>query len=338
MALVIILVVPLLSFLPGLLLISCRGQKSGLDEEEKIAFSFGISLIVIGLIQFTTFIIGISAGAINIALYVSVLVILFLIIRMRKIKLYLPKSIISPIFLIYLLYNLSLLYLTPSYNTAFWGDYSLYYPFTEIFLRGRHLPSLNYDVHFFEYFLKRPPLFNLAGSFFMSLFGRSYANYQVITTFFNSLLFWAIFCLAKRLFNRTTALYSVLLLAITPIFIRSICTPTPKMMATYYVIMAYIAYLKIRNKIQRPPDAIHYLLFAGFFCAAYMTHPSMLFYLIPLLFDRALVCFKQRTVDVAFLLYILSGVIVIVLPWKLWIVGHYGLSAVFSPTITIGEN
>jgi len=326
------------SFFPGYLFY-LNFFKLENSEETIFPVSFGISLIFISCCQFVSFLFSPNLCMSNTLLYVFVISTLSLRIRIKNIQIVRSIPSVFYAFVFFNLYCCFLLYLTPSYQTAYSADWGLYYPNIFLYLDQVGVEHFQKGLRM-EYLVRRTPNFSLINAFFLSFYGNTYYYYQMISTFLGSLIFWNVYLFTERFYGKKVAFFALLLLPIMPIFVRRICTPTPKAFATFYFFLALFFYGQLRLKLDGNKSYKDLFLFSLFGLGAFMAHPSMLFYLIWLLVDGFYLWqFKKKKLwkfGEWVWIFGLQGAI-LVLPWFFWAINGMGLKNVLTPTYTISE-
>lgn len=335
------LVIFLLGFLPGFIILQIF---TNLGEEEVVCTSFAISFFFYAMVSFSCYLLKIPQQPF--AIIATCLLALSLLLWKRTrakhwwhsiSKLVLGSrttvTLVFTLFFIFCIHALCHQALTPIYTLGNWiGDWCQHYERTLFFFnQGSYFPN---DPAF----LMRMPLFHLVEAFFLSLLGKNYWTFQIVSTLLNTTFILAIFLLGTRLFNRRVGILCLLFAALNPFILRN-CTYTwPKLFSTYYVLLSLYFYLKIKtatfkNKEKLPLEGLLAALFAGL---AYMAHHLALFYIIALAIDS--VIFYRVRFGKGFYKHLLPHLLlfcVILLPWYVWASSIYGISAALlsNPTI-----
>lgn len=325
-----------MSFLPGYFFYSLFLRDYLKEEDFIFPCSFGISLVIIGTIQFFSFLLGWSIFTVNLILYCAVTFGLYaaLLLKNKSIRIKFGLSGILAVFILFNLYCLLLLALTPGYNAAYMTDWLLYFPNTLYYLKIAKGAYFTAGMGV-EYLLKRTPLFSLDNSFFLSFYRHDYGNYQVISAFLNSLVFWNIYLIVKRLWGKRNAFLSLLLLAVCPILMQGACIPTPKMFSAFYLLSAFMFYLSARTAVSSEAKNTLLILFSVFAAAAFMVHPSSLIYLLCMLGMEILL--EKGAFNWTLLSYLLLAGICLVLPWYIWAMLVFGINKVLVPAYALRE-
>lgn len=316
-----------ISFLTGYLILSFIK----LTPEEKVVFSFGISFFLLSLLSFIGYLLNVDLYKFNQATLTSILLILIIIAKIKKINFAIP-----PIFYLHFIYSFyifSLNSITPIYCGAGWAaDWYEHYQRAQFYLY-----HLDKDIKILDSYsiVARTPLFNLTACFFLSLFGDSFAVYQVISSVLNSAFLLSIYILAKRVINNRAIFILLLLIILNPYFTRMATFTFTKALCCYYIISAIYFYIKTRENIKITHWNNSNLLLSGFlFGCAYLTHQSAIFYLVPIIIDILFVTKSIRiSTKIIFGIFLLS--ILVNLPWHIWAVFNYGMKEIITSTPAI---
>ncbi len=233
-------------------------------------------------------------------------------------------------FALFALYAVLLLALIPGYNAAGMSDWALYYPNTLVYLRALDPAQLATGLRF-EYLAKRTPFFSLIDAFLMAPLGARFVHYQLASVLASTTLFLGAAVLAKRLPGDKEGRFALGLFSVCPLLMAAILIPSPKPLATFFLILAY----EHAERLNAGRDAKREAAFiAAFSAAAFMTHPSMLLYLaVPVcgLAARTLVRGDRRTT-----LSLGAAILILAAPWYAWLVGTFGARAL-APVATLVE-
>jgi len=337
---VILGVIVFATFLPGYLILNCLSQEQRdafSDSWSLFPLSFALSFVFICMLQFVSFVAGVTSPSLNILLYGTVVTGLWAFSRhrTRKLRLILPEPAFQ-MFLIFLAYLIVLLMVTPSYETGFTGDWRLYYPNTFLYLGRAPAEAFSKGI-LLEYITKRTPFLSLYSAYFLSILGHRYDIFQVTCMFSNSLIFWGVLLFCNRFMGRRSAISALLLLPIAPAMLRAITVPEPKIIGTFFVLLAYHHYLLFRSGIAAAAECRQRI--AGICAvAAFMCHPSMAFYVVWLYIDQLFLLVVKR-VPFARLFWsatLLAG-FVLIAPWVMWMGSSLGWHAVLQPSLTVSQ-
>ncbi len=236
----------------------------------------------------------------------------------------------------FVLYLFELLMLEPSYETAFTADWGLYYPNSAVYLNLAPISAFAAGMRL-DYLVHRTPFLSLFGSFFLSLLGDDYFCYQIVILVVNSWVFWIVRLWAGLLFGARAVFASLLLLLVSPAVLRLVSTPEPKMIGTFFVLLAVYFYGRTRAANLQEGRYLG-VLAAGFGVTAYMCHPSMLLYVGWLFVDQIyLRLWKGRALNREFWGGAVMAVLVLVVPWNVCMGMRLGWAAVLHPATTVSQ-
>lgn len=257
----------LLSYLPGRIILSF----TKLTREEKFAASFAVSFFLYFFLSFITFISPVSSHTLNslfLLLFVFLLFIVFLRFRIYPSR---QELILILIFFLGFLLILSIQSLLVYYTGGGWTFDWLEHYQRSIFFLDKNLAN----PYFGKYLLTaRPPLFNLVASFFLSLFGRDFYIFQIVSTLLNFSVILPCFLICRNLTKNNPARYLFLfILAIfilNPAFVRQVTYTWTKAASAYFLLLGVYFYLQCISNYKL-------LTFIGVFillALAYLTHYS----------------------------------------------------------------
>jgi hypothetical protein len=331
--------VALVTYLPGRLILMNlpdSTRRSLVDERTAAPVGWALSYLLISTLQLAATWIGQSPGVSNSVLYVGVVTVLWVRTRFRG-GADIPSHPAAVSFALFVVYLLTLLLLVPSYETASSKDWLFYYPNTFVLL-GREPAARFVEGIKLEYLMKRTPEMSLFGSFFVSLMGQSYDRFQVACLLPNAWVFWVIHLFSIRWFGRRAAILSMSLLAVAPAMLRGCTTAEPKFIAAFFILLSAYYYLLVREKNEPGKDMPRAVLAGVLAVAAFMCHPSMLFYSVGIVADQAYLFWRGRRVQVrGFWAGICGATAVLVVPWYAWLVSTFGWQLPFRPTSTLAQ-
>jgi 4-amino-4-deoxy-L-arabinose transferase-like glycosyltransferase len=331
--------VALVTWLPGRLMIrnlSDAARQGLVDENTAQPLGWALSYLLIATIQLATTWMGTPPIVTNSVLYLAAVAILWAGARRRGPA---PDSPLAAAvgFALFLAYLLTLLLLLPSYETGFASDWRLYYPNTFAYLGQEPLSSYTEGVPL-EYLAKRTPELSLYGSFFASLLGQSYDRFQIACLLANAWVFWAVHLFAVRLFGRRAALFALLILPLSPAILRTATVPEPKFVGAFFVLLSAYYYLLAREGTEPAWSARRAAVAGGLAVAAFMCHPSMLFYSLWVGADQILLRWRRRRLLLRpYLLGAGASALVLAAPWYLWLLRAFGGPTAFGPTAALAE-
>lgn len=286
---------------------------------EKISVCFGLSLIVLFFLGFFSFIFGVNPK------FSLIATLIFAALLVRKLSISKQEVLILGLFLGVFFLLLSIQTLLPYYTGGLWYfDWYEHYQRSLFFL---HQFPLDYIFGGQYALTSRPPFFNVVSSVFLSVFGRDFYVYQIIATGLNSLIILPII-LITHLFIKGKKV-SVIILAfslflLNPAMVQQATFPWTKSLSAFYTLLGLYFYLRGRNVFQ----PIFLALSGVFFASGYLTHYSVLSYIIfPILDIVTLRIFFKKTFSR--ILFFALPFLAVILPWFLWASSTYGLYRTF---------
>jgi len=325
-------------FLPGYLLYAAFLREECDTAETQYAIAFALSIPVVATIHFVTFVTGRNEPLTNGILYVLVVGALYLGARARRADLALPSAGPAILFALFSLYCTLLLTITPAYAAAYMYDWGLYYPNMFFYLRQVD-PSVFSEGIPMEYLVRRTPFFSLVNAFFLAFSGNTYAAFQAVSTFLNSLIFWAVLVTADRFCGRKTAKLALLLLPVVPIIICRIPIPTPKPVSAYLLLLTFVTYHRLRSRKPGESAGPAPALVAILAVTSYMVHPMSLLYLAWLGLDYLWLATRKRVApEPRLIAWGVAALLLLVVPWFAWALARFGIERVLVPSYTISEN
>jgi hypothetical protein len=231
--------------------------------------------------------------------------------------------------------------LIPVYAGAYWAnDWMMHYDIARFYLD--HGPLTSTWTAQADTPTSRTPLFNLAGAFFMSMLGNEFWTFQEASSFLNLAFLLPVALLARRLgYGKYSAAAFALALAILNASLLSNAIYTwSKLIISLFLLGAIWYYLGLREgyrksgKLDRK-QAAFFGLYAG---AAFMSHQTALYYLIPLALDFAILSIRLFTknrkaflsADWKAILLLFAAGLAVFLPWHLWAFNNYGIEKTLS--------
>ncbi len=325
------LCVLVLGFLPGYLLLRLVTRQDGW---ELLMNSAAFSILFAAFSEFAAYLLNINATWFNLATTLLLIFGCLALMRRRKIAIKVPRGLLL-IFSLAFLAIVSAQALIPFYSGAYWyGDWWLHYGLSLFYLNHGPLDSTWFPQHYAV--TSRTPIFNLAGAYFMSLFGSAFWNFQIPASFMNIAFLLPLALLAMRLGgNRKEAAYAALFLAVfsSALFTNAYYTWS-KLLISLFLLAAIYYYLELRKQLLESRMKWQTGAFFGIYsAAAFLTHQTALFFLIPIGLDFLIVSaaslWKSRSkfpargwgaIGIA----LLAGLL-IVAPWFAWAFSTYGV-------------
>jgi hypothetical protein len=324
------LIVFLISFFgPGFFLT----RKWSGSPEERIAAGVAVSLLLVYLLSFAVFLLGLPPAAHEVIL---VLCLGLTLAGVRDLgKLFESRDARAAFgwFSLLLLWCAALTALIRNYSGGTWyGDWLEHYQRSLFFLGG--MPS---DFIFQGSYLlpARPPLMNLLCAHFMALAGRDFAVYQLASVLLSCLIFFPVLLLA-RLFSprgRVAVAAVTAILMFNPMAVQNATYAWTKLLAAFYVLLGIDLYLTALPARDRTRLLLAFACLAAGTLTHYSAAPYFLFFAIHLAF---LVRRRDpgRGREAAFA-GLLSGLILAT--WLAWSLGTYGARATVASTSTVRD-
>jgi len=321
------LLILVLCFIPGYLILHAF---TSLKEDEVIVSSFGVSFLIFFVLSFTAFLLDIKQQTFNIIGFSLITASLLGYIKFSRKSINITNKeskILLFLFAAYYIHIIAYQALTPVYTGGFWyKDWIVHYGVSQFYLSNGH----NIVPYLLDYpIVSRPPLYNLINAFFLSIFGEKFWVFQISSSVLNSVIILSVYLLAKKLFNVKTATLVFVFIFFSSFFLRGSIFTWQKHLATYFIILSLYYYLKIRDenfeKARSPESIIFCGLFAGL---AGLSHQFSYIYLGALGIDYFLISklknFKMPRKD---LLLFCTSFFVVIVPYYLWGICMYGLTA-----------
>ncbi len=338
----------IIAFIPGYLIL----RRWDLKDDERITASFGISFILLYILNFSLFILNESFINLFYLVYAALFLVLiclyryrieivnkfkdsFLALRFHKLEQSLRIEHLHLLILFFILY----IY-TASFESLI---RSLFYFYTTGFTGNDWLGFYN-ESRFFAskttvdmaFLLYRTPMYYIVNGFFLRLFGDSFWIYQVGNSILTAPFFLGIYLLSKKLFAneplfKKIGLITILFVFFNPFFFMNIIYPFSKILAAYFIIMSIYFYLKLRESKFNGKRKTDFLLWGFFSGAAYMSHQLALLYIIGLAMDYLfLIRYKIIKFSIKTAAVSIIPLISIIAPWYIWAIGEYGIKTVLS--------
>lgn len=157
----------------------------------------------------------------------------------------------------------------------------------------------------------RTPLFNILGAFFMALLSDEYWVFQAVSVLYNSIILFPAFLIADHIFDRRTAILSVLFITLNPNLTENTLYTWPKNLAAYFILTFY--YLLMR-------DSYSSVFIAGPIIAlAFLSHGYTFLFLVGGLVFIVLKM-KEKSFKDAMkrIFFVVTGFFVFIAPWLNW--------------------
>jgi hypothetical protein len=329
-----LLVVLCVLFVPGYLL--ARNLLEDADTEALLPTGFALGVLVAGVFAFANLLAFGRPGPwvlLELALLCAGLA-----FRARKRGLSL-KPPCGPLlaFLAFCAVCLVVQAATPSHNAAYTADWKLYLGNFFVYA-GQAEPGRLGEGVALEYFAKRTPLYSVLHGF---VFGtglmpwNTYVTVQFLSVVINGSLFWGLFALARLAKPRPLLL--LVALPLTPLLLRQICASTPKALMAFLVLEAGLLYLSIRRlDAGTPVPKGRVAALALVVVAAYLTHPAAILTLGWIAVDQVQLRVRAgRPIRWSLGIAVLGVVVLLALPWHLWVASVIGTEKAFAPSQTV---
>jgi hypothetical protein len=307
----------LVSYLPGRAVMSFFH----LNNDEKFAGSFGISFFIFYLIGFAGYVLKQDAQVFNLLFLVPVLVLsMFIIINKSEIT---RQEIFQTfIFLICFLIILFFQTFLPIYSGGLWS-----FDWYDHYLRAIFfLDKLPLSTHFsWSLLTSRPPVFNIVNFFFMSIVGRDFWMYQIVSSLLNITILLPCFLIAKHFFRGKSKyffIFTALLLMLNPSIVAQTTYTWSKAMTTGYILLGLVFYLNFRDT-KKP---LYLYLTALFMGIGQITHYSTTPYLIIVVLDLFFQKITNSKVIWRTLFNFTLIFLITISSWYLWSISHFGFS------------
>ena len=214
------------------------------------------------------------------------------------------------------------------YTGAFWyGDWWMHYDIAQFYL-GLRDPHVRYFGMYT--IVSRPPLFNLAATFYLAVFGNSFAVYQVVSLIPGLAVLGPLILLARP--KRASLL--VALVALNPYLVNQLLYPWPKLLASALVLAGlscYLAYRSTTDVVKRS-----YLIGSGIWIGlAILTHTSTVIYAIGMAIDYLWLHRRNLRHALAVSFVVVAPAVGVMAPWLIWSAHLYGPAAIITSTPTV---
>ena len=330
MAALLLILIPLTCFGPGFFLV----RKLRWDPLEKLCAAIGLSLVMLYLLSFAIFVLGLSWG---LTWLVSLASVGLLAISRRELRrlwgVRRVRQVLGwggALFLWNLLQLTLVRHLAGGYWCCDW--YEHYQRALHFLTRG---PT---DYLFFNVYLlpARPPLMNLVTTFLQAQVGTSFLAFQIVTAFLNLLVFLPLLLLARTFTRRGGGVVAgvAAVLALSPMVSENAAFTWTKAHVGFYVVLALWLYLAGWRK-QDP-----FRMGAAFFslAAAVLTHYSAGPYVVFLALHFLGVVLITRRERLKGLLLATVPSALLLATWFSWSLHVYGVAGTFASNSTVTES
>lgn len=327
---------PVVALIPGYLLARAFSRREG---AELVALSLAASFAILGFSAFVAYLSGTDQSLVNMGIWfvASAIPLAVLVVRGKPLLPRLDgddKLLVAAMAIFYgaLICEQALV---PVYGGAYWfGDWWLHYDVARFYLERGPL-----DMHWFNTYTvpTRTPLFNLAASFLLSLFGNPFWVFQIAGSMMNCAFIAPAYLLARRLFGGKASLVLLFFVFLSPALSVNAAYTWPKLFSVFFVLLSAYYYLGIRGLLARNErvsggGVALCALSAGL---AFMAHNTALTYFAAMVLDLALLLvFFRRGIGWMNAGKALVLLAFIIAPWYLWIYANYGWTGVVSANVT----
>jgi len=310
-----------IGYFPGRVLI----QFLKLDKEEKFILSFALTFFLFYVLGFLGYIFNLNFAIFNGFFLLIFLIFSFFSIYKKDFDIeelnFLRNSFI--IFLILIFYQT----LIPLY---FGGLF--YWDWFEHYLRSIFfLDRLQKDIVLEGYIIpSRPPFFNIVCFFYLSILGREFYKYQIVSTLLNSMLILAIYLFCKKFLNiqnKNLFLLASILTLLNPAILRQITYTWTKAFCSFYIITGLYFYLKFIKS----NDALSLIISSFLFGISFIVHFSAGSYIVPVFLHLTFrTIFNKNFIKKTSIFYLIFfGVIFTYFSWS---IKNYGIYKTFLAT------
>ncbi len=313
------------------------GRLTQFDREERFVASFGVGFAALAVCAFTAFVLHAPQPYFNLG---GAVVMLGIALWCRLTTPKRPAETgpstwpLAAIFTLAYLHLVAIQILLPAYRGSYWYfDWYMHYNEAQIFVGDEAVTRTwanGYTV------ASRTPLFNLATAFVMGSAGHGFDIYQLASAATNICFVLPLFLLLRDLFGRRAAWLALFLVPLNLWMLHNAWFTWPKMLATYYLVLALHFYLQsMRQRGVDPLRAANY--FVGFLIAGllgYLTHQAVALYILPLLLCAVVLALYERALPLRLHQFLAAATVVAVLggTWYAWLVGNLGMDKVLHST------
>jgi hypothetical protein len=302
------------------------------ENEEKFVISFGFSFLLFYLIGFLGYVLHLDSYAYVIITVLLIIVSLFILFVWPKSFKFTNDIFYLFIFLLFFLFIVFVQALFPIYSGSLWSsDWFEHYNRALFFLKHKTI-----NTHFIGGFFitARPPLFNAAASFLMSISGKEFWSFQIIASLFNTTLLLSCFLIVKKLADKYKTklifLICVVVFFLNPSFITEATFTWTKNLTAYFILLGVYFYLKFRNK----EDSRSIVLASVFLACAELTHYSAIQYILIILFDFLILTIFSKKFSWKKIILPALIFFIIVLPWYGFAIINFGINETFFGNTT----
>jgi hypothetical protein len=209
-------------------------------------------------------------------------------------------------------------------NAYMYGDWWMHYDISQ-FYRGLRDPAIRYfDLYTIP---SRTPLFNLAASYYLNVFGDSFSIYQLTAMIHGVGLFGVL-----GLFVRSRWGELLLLLALNSFIVTHTLYPWPKIMAASLLMASLWCYLQWRN--EQLPNR-RWIVASGMWAGlAVMAHTAMLVYAAAMVLDYVFLNRRRPGRSLRALVWEGPAMVLALLPWLTWVIATYDLPSLTAAAPT----
>lgn len=302
-----ILVIFLVSFLPGYLLLSLDKK---LKNTERFCLSFGISFVILGALSVVLHLAGLS-----ILWSLLIFIPLLMLAAYKKVRFDIPRMLVC----ILVLALVVRLVLQVFAQVPLTGDEQQHYLYAESFTTDNWahtnvignfwgIRELPYPENY------RPPFFNFIAGFFFNIFGPSFYVGKLLNCFIGTMLVVPVYLIAKKYGNDRIAIMAGVFVALSPVLIEQSLGMEVRLMGAYLALTAF--YFFIADKKFWKYSAV----FVGLLAITHQTEAIIivLTFIVYLLLKDRKALFSQHNVALA------AIVVLIMSPWLVRNYSVYG--------------
>jgi hypothetical protein len=216
----------------------------------------------------------------------------------------------------------------PVYAHAFFSyDWWMHFDIVE-FYRGLRDPFVQYAGYTIP---SRTPLFNLAGAYYLTVFGDSFAMYQLTALIYGIGLFGVLV-----LFVPSHWSILLLLVALNSFLTTHVLYPWPKILATALMMAGVWCYLQWRDE---PRPHRRWIFASGLWAGlAVMTHTGMVVYVAALAIDYVYLNRSRLSQAMGAIGWGGVAIALPIIPWVAWVAGTYGASRLLTAAPTVSAS
>ena len=320
--LIILLLIYLISYLPGRLLM----QLFPFDFRVKFAASFGLSFFLYYLASLLAYIHGISYTFEFVFILILFLFLIYYLYKKNNLFILKQEVNLLVIFFLGFVFVISMQGLQPYYSGggSYWDWFEYYY--RSLIFHDR-LPAFTGIGN--SLLPQRMPLYNAAAAFVMSIFGRDYWVYQIISTLLNLTVLLPCYLLCSFITSAKHKKGDIFVLVISvglliPHIIYQITYPWTKALAVYYLLTGLFFILQANRE-----KKVQSIYFAFVFLAlGHLVHQVTFPYIGVIILSFFVISIRNKELKHFILALVLH--LFILSTWYSWSYYKYGASLAFA--------